>query len=309
MLWPLRDTGVGEGLPGRGPGRSPPFDQRVVLRVTRTRWCCPAKRCGVGSWTIEHPEIAPAAQKLTTRAGRWATEQVGRYARSVAEVADTLSAAWHTINDAVIAYGEALLDADVDRIGTVRALSLDETLFIREGQWRTQRWSTRIASARSGQLLDIVEGRDAAAPRCGSTPETPSGWPGSGGRSWTCPAPTKPCSTPCSPTLRWSSTRSTSSSTPTPSSTNADAGSNQTLGHRGHKRDPLYRCRKLLLKAEERLDPAGGIKLTGLLRAGHARGEVAYAWHAKEAVRFLYETSNAHRGGRTSHDSWGTTRA
>ena len=32
---------------------------------------------------------------------------------------------------------------------------------------------------------------------------------------------------------------------------------NETLGHRGHKDDPLYRCRRLLTRADERLDDAG----------------------------------------------------
>ncbi|MGH3806641.1 MAG: ISL3 family transposase [Pseudonocardiaceae bacterium] len=41
-----------------------------------------------------------------------------------------------------------------------------------------------------------------------------------------------------------------------------------TLGHRGRKHDPLYRCRRLLTKADERLDDAGRTKLLGLLRAG-----------------------------------------
>ena len=43
---------------------------------------------------------------------------------------------------------------------------------------------------------------------------------------------------------------------------------NETIGHRGHKTDPLYRCRRLLTKAEERLDDQGREKLLGLLRAG-----------------------------------------
>ena len=38
-------------------------------------------------------------------------------------------------------------------------------------------------------------------------------------------------------------------------------------GHRGHKDDPLYRCRRLLTKADERLDDNGRTKLTGLLDA------------------------------------------
>lgn len=67
---------------------------------------------------------------------------------------------------------------------------------------------------------------------------------------------------------------------------------NETLGHRGRKNDPLYRCRKLMLMAEERVDIGGQTKLQGLLRAGDPHGEVAYAWHAKEAVRFFYDIPN-----------------
>ena len=63
---------------------------------------------------------------------------------------------------------------------------------------------------------------------------------------------------------------------------------NETLGHRGRKSDPLYRCRRLLTKAEERLDEGGRAKLLGLLRAGDPHGDVATMWQAKEAVRELY---------------------
>ncbi|MDP9453781.1 MAG: transposase, partial [Actinomycetota bacterium] len=58
---------------------------------------------------------------------------------------------------------------------------------------------------------------------------------------------------------------------------------NETLGHRGHKGDPLYRCRKLLAMSEERLDQVGTAKLRGLLAAGDPFGEVHEAWTAKEA--------------------------
>ena len=55
---------------------------------------------------------------------------------------------------------------------------------------------------------------------------------------------------------------------------------NETLGHRGRKDDPLYRCRRLLTKAHERIDEHGHTKLVGLLRAGDPKGEVAEAWRA-----------------------------
>ena len=63
---------------------------------------------------------------------------------------------------------------------------------------------------------------------------------------------------------------------------------NETMGHRGRKDDPLYRCRRLLTKADERLTDTGRAKLVGLLGAGDPRGEVKTAWHAKEVIRQIY---------------------
>ena len=56
---------------------------------------------------------------------------------------------------------------------------------------------------------------------------------------------------------------------------------NQTLGHRGHTHDPLYRARKLLVAAHERVTESGDARLRGLLAAGDPYGEVRDAWHAK----------------------------
>lgn len=68
---------------------------------------------------------------------------------------------------------------------------------------------------------------------------------------------------------------------------------NDTMGHRGRKDDPLYRCRRLLTKADERLDEKGRTRLLGLLDAGDPRGEVRMAWHAKEVVRQIYTHTDA----------------
>ncbi len=61
------------------------------------------------------PAIAARRLVMTDRAGRWVTEQVGRYGRTVNEVAVELGCDWHTVNDTVIAYGTALVDDDLDR--------------------------------------------------------------------------------------------------------------------------------------------------------------------------------------------------
>lgn len=84
----------------------------------------------------------------------------------MSDLARELDYDWRTINDTVIAYGEASVDdpariGDVDALG-LDALGLDETLFARVGRWRTQAWSTSIVDVEAGQLLDVVPGRSAA---------------------------------------------------------------------------------------------------------------------------------------------------
>ena len=110
------------------------------------------------------PASAAPRAKVTDRAGRWVTGQVGRDGRSVAEVARELGCDWHTVMDAVTAYGTPLIEHD-DRVGGVHALGLDETLFARTGPKRTRAWCTSIVDVdRPAQLLDVVEGRSSAAP-------------------------------------------------------------------------------------------------------------------------------------------------
>src|SRR4030095_15661329 len=61
-----------------------------------------------------------------------------------------------------------------------------------------------------------------------------------------------------------------------------------TLGHRGRKRDPLDRIRKLLLTAQEQLTQRGWVRLRAGLAAGDPGGEVAAAWQGKELLRAVY---------------------
>jgi transposase len=61
-----------------------------------------------------------------------------------------------------------------------------------------------------------------------------------------------------------------------------------TLGHRGRKRDPLYRIRKLLLTAAEQLTQPGRARLRAGLAAGDPTGEVTAAWQGKELLRAVY---------------------
>jgi hypothetical protein len=66
---------------------------------------------------------------------------------------------WHAVNDTMLAYGQLLVD-DPERIGPVQPIGMDQTLFNRGGEYRTQAWATMFADMAGHRLLDITEGRD-----------------------------------------------------------------------------------------------------------------------------------------------------
>ena len=269
------------------------FGRPTRLVWNKIRWCCRDPDCEVGSWTEQVPQIAAPRLVMTDRAGRWATAQVGRDSRAVAGVARELDCDWHTINDTVVAYGTPLVE-DPNRIGKVTALGLDETLFCRRGRWRTQRWCTSIVDVRGGGLLDVVEGRTAAEP---------SQWLADRGRKW-CDAiefAALDMSGPYRKVFNDMLPDAVQVADPFHVVQLANQKldecrrrvQNETVGHRGRKDDPLYRSRRLLSRADERLDERGRERLAGLLEAGDPHGEVRTAWHAKETVRGLYAHTDA----------------
>ena len=116
------------------------------LMWRKQRWCCPECQ---RSWTGQDSTIASARCAMTTRAARWATLQVGRHGRAVFEVAADLGCDWHTVMDAVVLFGEPLID-DPARYATVTAVGWDETLYVRGGVYRRQLWSTQIVDVQRG---------------------------------------------------------------------------------------------------------------------------------------------------------------
>ncbi len=145
----------------------PAFGRPVRLRWRKRRWMCPSLDCGVRSFIEQNATIAPERALLTSRAARWVTIQVGRLGRSVDEVAGELGCDWHKVNNEVGRWGEALLEADTDRVGTVQAVGVDETLFWRKGRWRTKQWCTSVIDLGGRHLIDIVPGRTAESAAAG----------------------------------------------------------------------------------------------------------------------------------------------
>ena len=225
----------------------PAFGRPVRLVWHKRRWRCGQRGCLSGTVTEQDPAIAPPRERLTTRAGRWATRQAGR-GRPLKEVASELGCSWHPVNMSVSRWGEALLAADTARIGDTRALGLDEHLMWRRGRFRTKAWATSIVDVGRGQLLDVVRGRTAKAP---------TKWLLERPRAWRCAIGWA--------VLELSGPYRAAFDAALPAAKQVadpfhvvrlgnDAldevrrrVQNQTLGHRGHKHDPLYRARKLLV--------------------------------------------------------------
>lgn len=61
-----------------------------------------------------------------------------------------------------------------------------------------------------------------------------------------------------------------------------------TLGHRGHKADPLFGIRRLLLRTWDHLTDRGWERLRAGLAAGEPDGEVAAVWLARELLVEVY---------------------
>ena len=270
----------------------PVYGTPMSLAWKKHRMRCVNRGCAKKSFVLEDHRIAAKQCLLTTRAAKWATRQVGG-GRTVQEVADELACDWHTINDAVLTYGEALIAADHKRMNKTSAIGLDETSFVRMGTKAHTAYATTVADVEHHQIIDILPSRtytDVAA----WLDKRPKGWK----ERITYGA------------LDMSSAYAAVYSVVLPRATQVidpfhvvslanrclDAvrrrvQSEQT-GHRGRRDDPLYRARRVLLLGEEKLDDKARERLWSLLELGDPHGEVAIAHRIKERVRDFYRSAD-----------------
>ncbi|AXV06644.1 Mobile element protein [Euzebya pacifica] len=99
---------------------------------------------------------------MTVRAAVWACRRVGRDNETVAAVARDLGCGWHTVMRAVREHGQPLVD-DPARLDGVRQLGVDETAFLRARRVRHTSYVSGMVDTATGRLLDVVQGRTAAA--------------------------------------------------------------------------------------------------------------------------------------------------
>jgi transposase len=268
----------------------PVYGTPMSLAWRKHRMRCVNGRCAMKSWVHSDHRIAAKNCLLTTRAAKWATVQVGG-GRTVSEVAAELSCDWHTVNDAVLTYGEALLEADRKRLNQTSAIGLDETSFVREGEKKQTSFATTVADVANHQIIDILATReyvDVAA------------WINKQPAAWKERIRFGALDMSATYAAVYTVTLPKAAQVVDPFHLIALANraldavrrrvQTEQTGHRGRKDDPLYRARRVLLRAEERLDEKAAARLASLLELGDPNGEVAIAYRIKERLRDFYAT-------------------
>lgn len=278
----------------------------VVLCWWKRVWCCPHPRCAVKTWTERHPAIAPRAC-LTERARQWAFEQVGERDAAVSRVAGQLGVAWWTVMDQVIDRGTPLvedparLDPPLGEAGQapVRAVGVDETAFLRATGAHPTLFATGIADltpGRPARLLDVVEGRSGTVL---------AEWLAEQTDDWRAAVATASLDPFRGYAAALTSQLSDAVRVLDPFHV-VKLGldcvdqvrrrvQQDTLGHRGRARDPLYGIRRLLRRRRDRLGPKAWARLQAGLLAGDPAGELTLAWTVAQDLMALYQlTDPAH---------------
>ena len=207
-------------------------------------------------------------------------------------MARELGVCWDTVMAAVKEHGEPLID-DPGRVGPVEKLGVDETTWLSASREHPTLFATGLVDLDRRVVIDVIPGN--ASSDLGSWLDTrPDVWlagirvvatdlaesyrAGLNGRLEHAIRVADPfhvvrVANSCLDQVR-------------------RRVQNETRGHRGRKKDPLYKIRKLLLKGAERLDGIGVERLHLQLQLGDPNGDVLGAWCAKESVRDIYLTSD-----------------
>ena len=267
------------------------FDRPARLRWRKRVWRCHEPLCDQVTWTETSDAIASRAV-LTERARRRACRRVGRDGESVAAVARDLGVGWHTVMRAVWCHGQPLVD-DPARLDGVTALGMDETSWLRANRHHHTTYVSGLVDTASGRLLDVVADRTATAVM---------GWLSRRDRRWlerigvVALDPHRGYANAVGVHLGHATLVVDHFHIIQLANRVIDdvrrRVQNTTTGHRGRKRDPLYRIRKLLLKACGDLDARGWQRLADALRAGDPDGAVTAAWQLKEITRDLYRAKD-----------------
>jgi transposase len=282
---------------GRRPRRLhdiPAFGAPVELVWRQRRYRCREAACGVGGFSEDHDLAGPRA-KLTARAVWWAISCIQRDNASVASVARRLGVDWHTVWDAIRPL-LADLAGDPGRLVGVEVLGVDEHLWHHSpkgGKGPKELTGMVDLTRRDGRpqarLLDLVPGRSGKAY---------ADWLRSRGEAFT-----RGVSTATLDPFRGYSNAIRDELEDATAVLDAfhvvrlglhameetrRRVQQEQLGHRGRKRDPLYRIRNALRVGADKLTARQIERIEAGLQAGDPTFEVTVAWRCYQQLRSAF---------------------
>jgi transposase len=287
------------------------FGGRALRLVWRKRrWRCRERDCETVSFT-EESELVEGS--LTRRAATEICRRVGEDGHAVAQVARELGISWASAMAAVRRHGEPLVE-DPARLEGVVALGVDEHKMLAASRTRHTFYATSFVDLARGRLLDVVPGRNA---------DDVAFWCFGATVSWKARVGV----VAIDPHRGYANglLRGLPHALVTVDHFHAVKLANEavndcrrrvqqeTLGHRGHRDDPLYRTRRLMTRGFERLAPHQRDRLFAALQAGDPDGEVGAVVLGKELLREVYAASG-HLAARQrleafyAHAAWAEVR-
>jgi transposase len=299
---------VGHGRRVHQAADAPSFGTPVRLRWRKRIWRCPEPSYPVATFSERHPFL-PARAKLTTRAVGWATDALEHDDTTVSALARHLGVDWHTCWDAVEAEATRRL-ADPARLEGVSTLGVDEHI------WRPSKIGAKDRAVTGmvdltrdeggnlhARLLDVVPGRSGTAYATWLTQQTAEFI---AGIQHAALDPFRGYANAVRDELPDTVAVLDAFHVVKLGTAVVDdvrrRVQQQTLGHRGHKDDPLYQVRGLLRRGAEHLSERQLAKLNAALQAGDPDWEVTLAWHAYQRVRAIYQAADPGRGRRLADD-------
>jgi transposase len=229
------------------------------------------------TWSETTPEVRPRAV-LTERVRKALADMVNIDGSAIASAAAEFGVGWHTANEAVAAFTDPHVD-DPERLEGVEAIGVDEKRFLNATPTHRTVFTTQIVDLDRHRILDVIEGRSR---------DVLDDWLSARGADW--------CAGIRLATLDPAAGYRSALEERLPNATLVvdhfhairlanqaiddvrRRVQNETHGHRGRSPDPLYRVRRVLLTADERLTEDRFQWMKALLDAGHPDGEVGAAW-------------------------------
>lgn len=264
----------------------------VRLIWIKQLWRCGDPDCAVGGFADASHEIDERAV-LTERARTHIARRVGPGGQSVAALAAEFGVGWHAAMDAVTEHASARSD-HLAALGAPRAIGLDETSFLAATPTSPTQFVTHVVNLDTGATIDLLEGRSKPAVDAWLAAK-PQVW--RDGIEHVVIDPHQPYAAAVRDWLPDAAVVVDHFHIIRLANQALDEVRRRvqqdTLGHRGHAGDPLYRIRRQLLCAHERLAEGGFDRVLGWLAAGDPDGEVSAAYLAKELLRRVYDADDA----------------